>query len=95
MYRYFKNTGNTDYVSEQKSKGFFHKIIKLPNASNNGLAKVLSCIGNITRVKFDGSCLKQDKITFTHGKTVNMYIVYEINCGAIETVGIHYLVLVN
>ena len=24
-------------------------------------------------------CLKQDKITFTHGKTVNIYIIYEIN----------------
>ena len=31
------------------------------------------------RVKFSGSCLKQDKITYTHGKIVNIYIVYEIN----------------
>ena len=32
----------------------------------NSLAPVLSYIGNKTRVKFDGICLKQDKITFTH-----------------------------
>ena len=30
------------------------------------------------RVKFDGSCLKQE-ITFTHKKVLNIYIVCEIN----------------
>ena len=25
------------------------------------------------------SCLKQDKLTFTHGKIVNIYIVYELS----------------
>ena len=36
------------------------------------------------RVKFDEICLKQDKITFTYGKIVNIYIINEINlwdCG--------------
>ena len=27
---------------------------------------------------FDRSCLKQDRVTFNHGKIVNMYVVYEI-----------------
>ena len=31
------------------------------------------------RVGFSGSCLKQDKITYTYGKVVNIYIVYEIS----------------
>ena len=30
-------------------------------------------------VKFVGSCLKQDKIAYTHVKKVNIYIIYEIN----------------
>ena len=30
-----------------------------------------------TRVEFNGSCLKQDKTMYTHGKIVNIYIVYE------------------
>ena len=30
-------------------------------------------------VKFTGSCLKQDKITYIYGKIVNIYIIYEIN----------------
>ena len=36
-------------------------------------------MGTKIRVKFSGSCLKEDKVTFTHGKIVNIYIVYEIN----------------
>ena len=38
-----------------------------------------SYIGKKTRAKLDRSCLKQDKIKFTHGKTVNIYIVYELS----------------
>ena len=30
-------------------------------------------------VTFTGSCLKQDKITYTYGKIVNIYIIYERN----------------
>ena len=29
-------------------------------------------------VKFNGGCLEQGKITFNHGKTVNIYIVYDL-----------------
>ena len=35
--------------------------------------------GTKRRLEFRGSCLKQDKSTFNHGKLVNIYIVYEIN----------------
>ena len=31
------------------------------------------------RVRFSGSCLKQDKTTYIHGKIVKIYIVDEIN----------------
>ena len=31
------------------------------------------------RVRFTGSYLKQNAITYNHGKSVNIYIVYEIN----------------
>ena len=34
--------------------------------------------GTKARVKFNGDCLKQEKITFNHGKILNIYIVYEI-----------------
>ena len=45
---------------------------------DNSLAPTLDYVGNKIKVKFDGSCLKQDKITFTHGTIVNIYIVYEL-----------------
>ena len=36
-------------------------------------------VGTNTIVKINGSYLTQDKMKFNHGKTVNIYIVYEIN----------------
>ena len=72
MYTCFKKFGNTDYISEWKSKGLSGEIIKPLNTSENSLALVLSYTGNKTRVKFDGHCLKQDKITFTHEKMINI-----------------------
>ena len=36
-------------------------------------------MGTEKRVRFSGRCVKQDKITYNHGKIVNIYIVYEIN----------------
>ena len=35
-------------------------------------------VGTKARVKVNEDCLKQDKISFDHGKIVNIYIVYEI-----------------
>ena len=68
MYRYFNKTGNTDHISEWKSKGLSDEIINLLTTSDNSLAPVLSYFGDKVRIKFDGSCLKQDKTTFTHKK---------------------------
>ena len=55
------------------------EIIKTSNTSNNNLAPALSYIGNKTRTKFDGNCIQKDKITFTDGKTVSIYNVYELS----------------
>ena len=38
----------------------------------------LSYYGTKTRIEFNGSCVKQDSVTFNHKKAVNIYIVYEI-----------------
>ena len=46
--------------------------------SDNSLAPALIYYGTKTRVKFTGSCLKQLNISHTHGKTVSIYIVYEL-----------------
>ena len=39
----------------------------------------LDYYGGKIRVRFSGSCLKQEKITYTHGIIVNTYIVSELN----------------
>ena len=39
----------------------------------------LNFYGTKTGVEFNGSCLKQDKVTYNHGTIVNIYIVYEIS----------------
>ena len=36
-------------------------------------------LGTKLKVRFTGNCLKQNGITYNHGKSVNIYIVYEIN----------------
>ena len=52
--------------------------IKPPSTSNKMLNPSVDYVGTKARVKFNGDCLKQEKITFNHGKIVNIYIVYEI-----------------
>ena len=44
------------------------------------VAVITFITGNLKdyRVEFNGSYLKQDKIMYTHGKTVNIYIAYEL-----------------
>ena len=43
------------------------------------ISLLIDYVGNKIRVKFTGSCLKQsNKLTYTHGKVVNIYIVYEL-----------------
>ena len=55
------------------------KSIKPPSKTNSIPNLLLDYVGTKTRVEVKGSCLKQDKISFDHGKIVNIYIVYEIN----------------
>ena len=79
MYRYFKRVVNSDSVLKGKSKWLSDESIKSPSAPYNFLNTSLNLMDTKTRVRFNESCLKQHKITYTHRKIVNIYIVYEIN----------------
>ena len=70
---------NTDYVSTWKSKGLFAETIKPTTTSDNNLTLAVIYYGTKTRVKVTGSCLKHPNISYTHGKVVNIYIVYELS----------------
>ena len=79
MQRYFKIvSANDSNILSLKSKGLSDESIKPPSTSNKMLNPSLDCVGTKVRVKFNGDCLKQGKITFSHGKIVNIYIAYEI-----------------
>ena len=82
MYRYFENitgVGSSKYIYFWKFIRFSHERINSIIASNSSTVPSLNYLGAKIRVKFNGGCLKQDKITFTHGTIVNICIVYEIS----------------
>ena len=72
---------NTD-ISSWKSKGLSNESNKPPTTTDNSLTPALNYYGTKTRVKFTGSCLKQSKISYNHGKVVNIYIVYELGASS-------------
>ena len=57
----------------------FDERINSVTTSNYSITSEFCHYGTKVRVKFKGSCLKQDKATYNHGTTVNIYIVYEIS----------------
>ena len=81
MGKYFKLNsvvGVIDRVLSWQSKGLSNESIKPPTTTNNSLTPELNHYGTKTRAKFIRSCLKQSKISYSHKKVVNIYIVYEL-----------------
>ena len=71
MYRYFKiitGVGNGTYIYYWQTKRFSDETINSITASNYGATPFLDHYGTKTRLESKGSCLKQDKSTYTHGK---------------------------
>ena len=69
---YFEVDGVQNYLVFQPLKKYFKTVAS-------------SYYGTKTRLEFRGSCLKQDKSTFNHGKIVNIYIVYELDKTYVKT----------
>ena len=101
--RYFNTVSNNDSnILSWKSKGLFDESIKPPSTSNIMLNPSVNYVYTKARLEFKGDCLKQDKISFYHGKTVNIYIVYEINgnvnissCQTLENSQQNILILIS
>ena len=78
MHGYFKTvSANNSNILSWESRGLSDESIKSPTIFNQIPNPSLDYVGNKIRVTFNGDCLKQEKITFNHGKRVNIYIVYE------------------
>ena len=82
VYRYFKLIANTNFISEWISKGLSSESIKPPTTSNNSLTPAINNYGTKTRVKLTGNCLQQSKITYSHKKIVNIYVVYKLGASS-------------
>ena len=52
--------------------------IKPPPTSDNSLTPLIDYYSYNIRVKFNGSILRQPKVSYTHEKIVNIYMVYEL-----------------
>ena len=82
MHRYFKRiagVGSGNYIYFWKSKSLSDERLDSITASNYKITPELIFYGTKTKVEFNGSCSKQDKVTLNHGTIVNIYIVYEIS----------------
>ena len=78
MYRYFKRVPSVvrgNYIYFWKSKGLPDKNITPPTTTDYSLNPTLSYFSTEIRVEFNGSCLKQNKITHKHGKIVNIMLM--------------------
>ena len=81
MGKYFKLisvVGVIDRGLSWQSKGISNESIKPPTTSNNSLTPELNYYDTKTRIRFIRSYLKQSKVSYTHRKVVNIYIVYEL-----------------
>ena len=82
MYRYFKmiaGVGNDSSIYYWISKGLSDEKVNSVKTPNHSINLNLDYYGTKTRVQFNGSCLRQDSVTFNHGKVVNIYNFYEIS----------------
>ena len=85
IHRYFKVIAITkyaEYVSEWESKGLSSETIMSIPTSHNSLNPKLSYYNSKIRVRFAESCLNQPKITYTYGKIVSIYFVYELGASS-------------
>ena len=79
----------SNYATKTDIKNISHvdtlihvESIKPPTTSDNTLTPALNYYGTKARVKITGSCLKQLKISYTHRKIVNIYIVHELGASS-------------
>ena len=75
VHKYAKIIANIKYISEWKSKGLSGSIKPPPTSDDSPL---VDYYGYNIRLKFNGSILRQPKVSYTHEKAVNIFIVHEL-----------------
>ena len=64
--------GSGNYTYFWKSIGLSDERFNSKTTSNDSITPKLSFYGTKTRAEFNGSCLKQNKVTHNHGAIVNI-----------------------
>ena len=67
-----KKIGNIVHISAWKSRGLSDESVKSLPTYDNSLAQFLNYIYVRPRIKLDDQHLKQDIVTFTHKKVLNI-----------------------
>ena len=75
MYKYFERVGSG--TSSWKSKRLLNEKISSVTISYGQVSKLVYDNARI-KVTFNSDLLKQNKFTYNHGPTVNIYIVYRL-----------------
>ena len=71
--------GLTETIVAWQSKVLSNEKTRPPTTSNNSLSPKQKRNYSKIRVKFKGSCLKQDKVTITTRNAITLLIVYELD----------------
>ena len=85
----FEKDGMQNYFMFQPILGYFKSFAvvgggnyicfwRYRGLSDENVNPQLRFYGTKTRVEFKRSCLRKERVTYGHGKVVNIYIVYEI-----------------
>ena len=90
MYTYFKVIAHTKYISSWKSKRLSDESIKPPATSDNSLSPLVDCLGDKIRLQFNGGCLKQGKLGYTHGKEQTFTLILNWLLLALTTTILQY-----
>ena len=61
----------TDNIYSCTSKGMSEESIKNPSTSGNSFAPKRNTDYQLSKVKFNGNCLKQDRVSILHKSVVN------------------------
>ena len=77
-----KIIANKKNISLLKSKGLSDETIKPPATSDNSLSPLIDYLAAKIRLQFNVSILRQPKVSYTHQKLVNIYIVYELGASS-------------
>ena len=76
--KYLSSFSKTDNIYSWTSKEISEESIKTPFTSENSFFPKWVDGYQLPKIKVNGNCLKQDRLSFLHRNVVNLYNTYEL-----------------